>query len=79
MKTIEEFIKEIESSDALKNDLKAVRNEDELAEFLKKHNCGATVKEYIDYVDSLNEGEIGDDEAEAAAGGAPMYGFRAKK
>jgi hypothetical protein len=69
MKTVEEFIKEIEKSEALKAELKAVKNDDELAAFLKKNDCGASVKEYLEYADSLNEGEIGDDEAEAAAGG----------
>ena len=69
MKTIEEFIREIESSEALQNEIKAITNDDEFAEFLKKHDCGASVKEYTDYVKSMSEGEISDDDAKAAAGG----------
>ncbi len=71
MKTLEEFIKEIESSEALLNEIKTITSDDEFAAFLKKHDCGASVKEYLDYVASANEGEIGDDEAEAASGGYP--------
>ena len=43
-------------------------NDNELATFLKKHDCSATVKEYKDYAESLNEGEIGDDAAESVPG-----------
>lgn len=70
MKTVEEFIKEIVSSEALKTELKAVKDRDGLAAFLKKHDCDdASVKEYMDYVASMDEGEIDDDQAAAAAGG----------
>ncbi len=70
MKTVEEFIKEIVSSEALKTELKAVKDRDGLAAFLKKHDCDdASVKEYMDYVASMDEGEIDDDQAATAAGG----------
>jgi len=42
-----------------------------LEAFLKKYDCSATIKEYKDYAESLNEGEIEDDKAEDAAGGLP--------
>lgn len=71
MKTVEEFIKEIKASEALQNEIKAIKKEDEFAAFLKKHNCDSSVKEYIDYVKSMNEGEIADDDAESVAGGFP--------
>ena len=69
MKTIEEFIKEFEASMELKEELKAAYRE-ALGAFLKKHGCGATAEEFSDYVRSQKEGEISDDAAMNAAGGA---------
>ena len=69
MKTIEEFIKEIESSKELQKELKAAYRE-ALGAFLKKHGCSATAEAFSDYVRSQKEGEISDDAAMKAAGGA---------
>lgn len=69
MKTIEEFYKEIAGSKELQEELKAL-NEEILGAFLKKHDCQATAKEFEDYAKAQQEGEIQDDDAEAAAGGA---------
>ena len=79
MKTIEEFIRQIEGSDALKNEIKAIKDKVGLAEFLKKHGYDASVENLMEYVQSHPEGEISDHDAAAAAGGAPMYGFRVKE
>ena len=68
MKTLEEFYKEIAASNELQEELKTASDE-MLEAFLKKHGCSATVKEYKDYAESLNEGEIGDDAAESVPGG----------
>ena len=74
MKTVEEFIKEIENSEALRNEMKAIKDNDALTAFLKNHGCGdASVKEYMDYVTSMSEGEISDNDAKAAAGGYTSY------
>ena len=71
MKTIEEFIKEIESSEALKNELKAVKDKDALAEFLKKNDVSGTAEDFHKAVQAKAgaEGAISDDDAEAVAGG----------
>lgn len=69
MKTIEEFIKEIEGSDALLKELEAIEDKDAAAAFLKKHDCGATAEEFGKALKALSEGEISDDAAESAAGG----------
>ena len=69
MKTAEEFIKEIGSSDALKNELKALKDKDALDAFLKAHGCGATAVEFVKLVKAGNEGEISDEAASEAAGG----------
>ncbi len=69
MKTVEELVKEINGSKELQKEIKAIKNDDEFEAFLKNNGCGASTKEYLDYVESLNEGEIEDDDAKAAAGG----------
>ncbi len=73
MKAIEEFLKEIESSDVLRNELKAIKDKDAAAAFLKKYDCGATADEFWDALDAAAEGAISDDESEAAAGGSSKY------
>lgn len=72
MKTVEEFIKEIENTDVLQNELKAVKDKNALAEFLKKNNVGAAVEEFVKAFKAKHEteGEINDDEKlEKVAGG----------
>ena len=67
MKTINEFIKEIEGSEALQKEFEAIKDKDAAAAFLKKYDVDATVKDFTDAI--TPEGEITDDEATAAAGG----------
>ena len=75
MKTVGEFYKEISDSKELQEELKNASDQ-MLEEFLKKHNCNGSAKEFTAFVSSQNEGKIEDKDAEAIAGGAPMYGFR---
>ncbi len=74
MKTVEELFNEFEASDELRNELKAIRDDSALAEFLKKHGCDASAAEFKSFIKSIcddeNEGEISDDAVEAVAGGA---------
>ncbi len=78
MKTIQDFIYEIEGSAALQDELKAIEDKDALAEFLKKNDVSATVEEFAKALKAAKtggaEGEITDDAAEAVAGGA-WYDF----
>ena len=76
MKTIQDFIKEIEGSVALQDELKAIKDKDALAEFLKKNDVDGTVEDFGKALKSKAEaeGEISDDAAEAVAGGA-WYDF----
>ena len=67
MKTINEFIKEIEDSEALQKEFEAIKDKDAAAAFLKKYDVDATVKDFADAI--TPEGEITDDESTAAAGG----------
>ena len=69
MKTIEELIKKIDNSDEMKKELEAVSDKNGLEEFLKKYDCGANAEDFVKTVESLSEGEISDESAEAAAGG----------
>jgi hypothetical protein len=74
MKTIEAFIKEIEGSDALKNELKAIKDKDALAAFLKKYDVEGTVEDFGKAIQAQAEaeGELADDAAEAVAGGTVL-------
>ena len=68
MKTIEEFYKEIAGSKELQEELKTL-TVDSLGEFLKKHGCNATAKEFVEFARLQSEGEIEDDDANTVAGG----------
>ena len=76
MKTIEAFIKEIGESTELQDAIKAIKDKDALAEFLKKNDIDGTVEDFGKALKSKAEaeGEISDDAAEAVAGGA-WYDF----
>ena len=71
MKTIEEFYKEIAVSKELQDELKTVSDK-MLEEFLKKHDCNASVKDFTEYLDAHNEGELDDADAGKVAGGLPL-------
>ncbi len=78
MKTIEEFIKQIEGSEALKNELKEIKDKDALAAFLKKYDVEGTVEDFGKAIKAKTEaeGELADDAAEAVAGGGIGGWFR---
>ena len=71
MKTIEEFIKEIESSADLQNELKSIKDKYALERFLKVNEVNGTVEDFGKAVQAKAgaEGAISDDDAEAVAGG----------
>ena len=71
MKTIEEFINELEGSETLQNELKLIRDNDGLVAFLKKYDCSFRVEEFIKAIAVKGgEGAVADDEAESIAGGS---------
>ena len=75
MKTLQEMLKEIDGSEALKNELKEIKDKVAFEEFLKKHDCEATAEDFIKLVDTFkkpemkDENELDDDEVESVAGG----------
>ena len=78
MKTIEEFIKEIQGSAELQAALKEIKDKDALAEFLKKNDIDGTVEDFGKAIQAKAEaeGELADDAAEAVAGGGLGGWFR---
>ena len=71
MKTVEEFIKEIGKSESLQKEIKAIKDKDALADFIKKNDVGAPIDEFVKAIRANNEteGELADDDAEVVAGG----------
>ena len=77
MKTIQDFIKEIEGSAELQEALKAIKDKDAAAAFLKEQGVDGTVEEFAEAVKAKAqaEGELSDDDAEAVAGGNIFKNF----
>ena len=74
MKTAAEFIKEIGMSEDLQRELMSIGKEyAEIGAFLKRHDCAASAKEFADFIQSQNEGEITDDATKNVAGGFTPY------
>ncbi len=69
MKTIEEFIKEIEGLADLQKEIKAIKDKEALAAFLKKKDVEGTVEDFVKAMEAGTEGMISDDLAEKVAGG----------
>ena len=71
MKTIQDFIKEIEGSAELQAELDAIKDDGALAAFLKEHDVDGTAEQLLETVKAKmnEEGELSDEEAEATAGG----------
>lgn len=67
MKSLIEFIKEIDASEALQNELKAIEDKFALEAFLKSHDCGATANEFVSYF--IEARELDDASLDAVAGG----------
>ena len=77
MKTVQDFIKEIEGSAELQAALKEIKDKDALAAFLKKNDVDGTVEDFGKAIQAKAEaeGEISDDSAEAVAGGISLSNF----
>ena len=69
MKTIEEFAKEISGSEELQKAVKEIKDKASFEAFLKANGCSATADEFVKFVKSQAEGEIGDETAESITGG----------
>ena len=71
MKTIEELYNDIIASEELQKALSQISDQTALADFLKEHGCEAAAEEFVEFIKSQGEGEIGDDAAAETAGGFP--------
>ena len=76
MKAIEEFIKDIEGSADLQNDIKNIKDQDALAEFLKKKDVEGTAEDFVKAVKAKHsaEGSLPDESVDAVAGGVRRVG-----
>lgn len=63
--TAEVFLQKIKASAELVDELKAVKDGEALAAFLKKHDCAATAEEF----QAALKRELSDDALEGVAGG----------
>lgn len=72
MKTIEAFIKEIESSAALQEELKAIKDEDVFAAFLKKNDVVGSVEDFAKVMEAKTASgvELSDEELDNVTGGS---------
>ena len=69
MKTIETVINEIKAREELQKKLAEAAKNNAVEAFLKEQGCEATIEEFINAI-KPQEGELGDDELGAVAGGA---------
>lgn len=84
MKTIETFMEEISSSEALQTEFANISDNDMLAAFLKQNDCEATTEEFAAYMQSVyaeiadeeTEGELSDEDAEDVQGGMGLINTR---
>ncbi len=77
MKTIEAFIKEIEGSAALQDELKTIQDKDAFAAFLKKHDVEDSVEDFANAMQAKTQSgvELSDEELEAVTGGGFFSSF----
>ena len=69
MKTVEEFVKEINESKELQKAIGEIKDKASFEAFLKDHDCDATADDFAKFVRSNSEGEISDDAAGDVSGG----------
>ena len=70
MKTVEEFLKELDSSKELRKELAEAKGREALEEILKKNGCGFAAEDLLKAFGEISsEGELSDDDAVAVAGG----------
>ena len=69
---MQEFIREINASKELQEELKETKDLNAVEAFLKSHDCGATGEEFAGYIKSQiqnHEGELTDEALSAVSGG----------
>ena len=78
MKTVEEFVKEINASEKLQKEIAEIKDKASLEGFLTKNGCDATAEEFAKFVETSGEGEISDETAGEIAGGIWLGTMRSK-
>ena len=68
MKTLEEFVKEINRSEQLQEEFSKIKDIKAIEDFLKRNNCSATAGEFAEYIKN-KRGELSDEELSEVSGG----------
>ena len=71
MKTIQELCNEVMASEELKEELKEASQKGKVEEFLKQHDCNATMDELMSFLEGVQseDEDLSLDELELVAGG----------
>lgn len=69
MKSLEELYAEIQNDESLKQEFVNSFKEGGVENFLKDHECNATAEDVMNYMNSLRDGAVSDDDLDMVAGG----------
>ena len=69
MKSLDEMYQEVMADEALKEEFTAAFRDGRVSEFLKAHDCDATVEEVEEYVKGQRDEELSLDDLGSVAGG----------
>ena len=69
MQTLEELYREIQINDELKEKFISAAKESRLTDFLKEHDCDASVRDVMDFMNGVKGRTISDDDLDKVAGG----------
>ena len=71
MKTIQELYNEVMASETLKKELKEASQKGKVEEFMKQHDCNATMDELMSFLEGVQseDEDLSLDELELVAGG----------
>lgn len=69
MKTLEQFYEEIQNNEELKQEFTSSFKEGVLDDFLKDHDCDATAEDVMNFMNSLKDGAVSDNDLDNVAGG----------
>ena len=75
MKTIQELYNEVMASETLKKELKEASQKGKVEEFMKQHDCNATMDELMSFLEGVQseDEDLSLDELELVAGGTHGY------
>ena len=69
MKSLEEFFKEVRSNEEMKKAFVSAFKDDRTEEFLKAHDCDASVSDVNDFLNGTKDEAVSEDDLAKIAGG----------